>query len=113
MSVFEQEIINIVGRIVDERLASFVPPAQESDEAEKTRLKLEVIRVKESITYAEAGLLLGVSSAHLRNVVAKALKNQTLHPIPFRDIEGVITFNPTQLLEWAQIPKKHKLKAVS
>lgn len=74
-------------------------------EADELREALKRIRVKEFITIREAHVLLGCSDGHIRNLVNKARKGKTSHPIPFLDLDGVTVFPLTKLLAWAERPK--------
>jgi len=67
--------------------------------------------VKEFISIREAHLLLACSDGHIRNLVDKARKKKTSHPIPFLDLDGVTVFHRSKLLEWAEQPKQ-KLRAL-
>jgi hypothetical protein len=68
--------------------------------------------IKEYISIREAHLLLNCSDGHIRNLVDKARKKKTPHPIPFLDLDGVTVFQRVKLLEWAERPKQ-RLRAAS
>jgi len=108
MSVIEQEVEKIVLRVLAERGAE----AGQSDEAEDYRRRIAVINAKEFLTGREAALLLGCSDGHLRNLVREAKKGRKRHPVPFRDLDGVITFPREELLKWSAEPKQ-RLRSVS
>jgi len=79
------------------------PPGAE--EAEQTRRTIEKIKAKQFISVEEAALLFGCSAQHLRNQVQQAIDGTAVHSIPFADLEGVLRFPLTDLLEWASLPK--------
>jgi len=108
-----------IRRISKEVAAELVSqPNQSSDpliedvEAANTQKALQRIMVKEFISIREAHLLLCCSDGHIRNLVDKARKKKTSHPIPFLDLDGVTVFHRVKLLEWAEQPKQ-KLRAAS
>ena len=75
-------------------------------EAANVQQALQRIMIKEFISIREAHLLLGCSDGHIRNLVDKARKKKTSHPIPFLDLDGVTVFRRVKLLEWAERPKQ-------
>jgi hypothetical protein len=81
-------------------------------EAANVQQALQRIMIKEFISIREAHLLLGCSDGHIRNLVDKARKKKTSHPIPFLDLDGVTVFQRVKLLEWAERPKQ-RLRAAS
>lgn len=81
-------------------------------EAANIQQALQRIMIKEFISIREAHLLLGCSDGHIRNLVDKARKKKTSHPIPFLDLDGVTVFQRVKLLEWAERPKQ-RLRAAS
>jgi len=81
-------------------------------EAANIQQALQRILIKEFISIKEAHLLLGCSDGHIRNLVDKARKKKTSHPIPFLDLDGVTVFRRVKLLEWAERPKQ-KLRVAS
>lgn len=87
-------------------------PLIEDLEAANIQKALHRIMVKEFISIREAHLLLCCSDGHIRNLVDKARKKRTSHPIPFLDLDGVTVFQRVKLLEWAEQPKQ-KLRAAS
>jgi len=108
-----------IRRISKEVAAELVSrPSQSSDpliediEAANIQKALQRILVKEFISIREAHLLLCCSDGHIRNLVDKARKKKTAHPIPFFDLDGVTVFHRVKLLEWAEQPKQ-KLRAAS
>ncbi len=108
-----------IRRISKEVAAELVgQPSQSSDpliedsEAANIQKALQRIMVKEFISIREAHLLLCCSDGHIRNLVDKARKKKTAHPIPFLDLDGVTVFKRVKLLEWAEQPKQ-KLRAAS
>jgi len=58
----------------------------EDIEAANIQKALQRIMVKEFISIREAHLLLCCSDGHIRNLVDKARKKKTAHPIPFLDL---------------------------
>ena len=87
-------------------------PVREPDsQAEHTRLMVERIKAKQFISPDEAAMLLGCSAQHLRNQVQKAIEGSATVPIPFRDLDGVVTFSIHELLEWSLTPKPRKVKS--
>ena len=108
-----------IKRISKEVAAELIgQPSQSSDpligdiEAANIQKALQRIMVKEFISIREAHLLLCCSDGHIRNLVDKARKKKTSHPIPFLDLDGVTVFQRVKLLEWAEQPKQ-KLRAAS
>lgn len=108
MSALEQEVEKIVLRV----LANSEAQAGQSDEAEDYRRRIAVINAKEFLTAKEAALLLGCSDGHLRNLVREAKKGRKRYPVPYRDLDGVITFPREELLKWSAEPKQ-KMRAAS
>jgi hypothetical protein len=81
-------------------------PANEQNElAEETRRTMAQIKTKDFISANEASVLFGCSAQHLRNLVQRALDGKATYPIPFRDLDGVVTFPVSELLEWSRTPK--------
>jgi hypothetical protein len=108
-----------IRRISKEVAAEVVGQARDSSdrliedtEAVNIQTALQRIMVKEFISIREAHLLLCCSDGHIRNLVDKARKKTTSHPIPFLDLDGVTVFQRVKLLEWAEQPKQ-KLRAAS
>src|ERR1700730_172179 len=94
-------------------LAAREYPAEEHSKlAAETRRTIEQIKAKDFISANEAAMLFGCSPQHLRNLVQRALDGKTPYPIPFRDLDGVVTFPVLELLEWSRTPKP-KTKKVS
>lgn len=108
MSALEQEVEKIVLRVLTEREAD----GKQHDEADDYRRRIAVINAKEFLTAKEASVLLGCSDGHLRNLVREAKKGRKRYPVPFRDLDGVITFPREELLKWSAEPKQ-RLRAVS
>ncbi len=91
---------------------------QPDPEALEFQRILRRIYAKENISIQEAAVLLNCSDGHVRNLVKKAKNKKSQHPIPFLDLDGVITFNREELLAWGRKPKtkqksKRKLQVVS
>ena len=108
MSILEQEVERIVLRVLADREVE----TGQRDEAEDYRRRMAAINAKEFLTAKEAALLLGCSDSHLRNLIREAKKGRKRYPVPFRDLDGVITFPREELLRWSAEPKQ-KLRAVS
>jgi hypothetical protein len=98
-----------IRKISMEVAAKLVGQPNQSSDIQKA---LQRIMVKEFISIREAHLLLCCSDGHIRNLVDKARKKKTSHPIPFLDLDGVTVFHRVKLLEWAEQPKQ-KLRAAS
>ena len=81
-------------------------PADDHGEIRQTIAK---IKAKDFISVNEGALLFGCSPQHLRNLVQRAIEGKATAPIPFRDLDGVVTFPLADLLEWSRLPKP-KLK---
>ena len=64
-----------------------------------------ILLKSERRTAVEIADLLGCSDGHLRNLVSKARRGKSAHPIPFLDLDGVTVFPLAKLLEWAERPK--------
>jgi hypothetical protein len=80
-------------------------PAPVNERADKIRHTLDEIKAKDFVSPNEAALLFGCSPQHLRNLVQRAIDKKTDYPIPFRDLDGVVTFPVSELLEWSRTPK--------
>ena len=80
------------------------------DEARQIRDALRVIKAKEFVRIPEAARLLDCSESHLRNLVGRAENGEAADPVPFRDLDGLITFNVAELMEWSK-RRKAKPKA--
>ena len=102
-----------VRRVAEEVVAHARQRPDTSPEAEEISARLARIRAKDSLTAAEAALLLGCSDGHLRNLVREAKKGRKRHPVPFRDLDGVYTFPREELLRWAAEPKVRLRAAAS
>jgi len=76
------------------------------------RRRLARIEAKEHISVGEAALLLSCSDGHIRNLVQRAIDETTEHPIPFRDLDGVVVFPIHELLEWTRTHKRKSKKAI-
>jgi len=75
------------------------------DEVASTRQAIEKIKAKEFASVAEAAQLMGCSDSHVRNLVEKAIADQSPYPIPFADLDGVRVFPVQELLVWTRIAK--------
>ncbi|MCA1838675.1 MAG: helix-turn-helix domain-containing protein [Actinobacteria bacterium] len=107
--ILEEHIRRIVKETAKQLLGQgqqHAPPSIKGDEAGSFQVDLQRIMAKEFISIKEAHLLLGCSDGHLRNLVDKAQKKKTSHPIPFLDLDGVTVFPRVKLLEWAERPKR-------
>jgi hypothetical protein len=78
---------------------------ERDEQSKEVRRAIEQIRAKEFASANEAAILFGCSPQHLRNLVQKAVDGETEHPIPFRDLDGVVVFPIPELLEWSRMPK--------
>jgi hypothetical protein len=115
VTIIDERIRRISREVAEELLGRARQPADllvKNSEALNIRESLQRIMVKEFISIKEAHLLLGCSDGHIRNLVDKARKKKTSHPIPFLDLDGVTVFPRVKLLEWAERPKR-KLRAAS
>jgi hypothetical protein len=102
----------IVDSLVDARLKengkSITDPLVQNEEAQKTRERITLINAKEYITLNEAAFLLSCSPAYLRKLVGLARKGQAKKSgraknlIPYRDLDGLVSFHREELLEWAR-----------
>jgi len=90
--------------------ATEVLPENEVDS--DIRNVLAEIRAKEFVSAGEAAELFGCSAQHLRNLVQRAMDRKTAEPIPFRDLDGVITFPLAELIEWTKKPKPRTKQSV-
>jgi hypothetical protein len=104
------DLREIVSRLVDERFGERLAELTGANDVEEHKRRLALINAKEYLTAREAALLLGCSDGHLRNLVRDAKKGRKRYPVPFRDLDGVITFPREDLLKWAAQPKP-RLKA--
>lgn len=95
----EQIAIRIANKVVDARLSK-QPKSEENEEAKALRRELDIIKAQENCTVNQAAKLLCCSPSHLRKLVQKAKQGKSKNPIPFGDLEGVITFEPMKLLLW-------------
>jgi hypothetical protein len=87
-------------------LAAREPANQKENElAEETLRTVGQIKAKDFISASEAAFLFGCSPQHLRNLVQRAIDGKAAYPIPFRDLDGVVTFPVSELLEWSRTPK--------
>lgn len=106
-----RELVRREALAVFEEFEERLKPCGSDLEADELRTKLARIRAKEFISIMEASLLLGCSDGHIRNLVRKAKKGEARHPIPFRDLDGVVVFKLDELLAWSELPKS-KLKTL-
>ena len=106
-----RELVRREAQAVFEEIEGRLKPCDGESEADELRTKLARIRAKEFVSIMEASLLLGCSDGHIRNLVRKAKKGEARHPLPFRDLDGVIVFKPDELLAWSEQPKS-RLKSL-
>lgn len=83
-------------------------PRDAWERTEKDRARLAAIMAKRYVSATEAAFLLGCSDGHVRNLAKKAKSGSAIYPIPFVDLDGVVTFPLDKLLEWAERPKLRK-----
>jgi hypothetical protein len=110
VTVFDERIRRISREIAEEVLGEARQPLDSSVkdiDAANIQKALQRIMIKEFISIREAHLLLGCSDGHIRNLVDKARRKKTSHPIPFLDLDGVTVFQRLKLLEWAERPKQN------
>ncbi len=101
---------------LDGLLATVLPLCTErpvDDDAASTRQAIEKIKAKEFASVAEVAQLMGCSDSHVRNLVEKAIADQTTYPIPFADLDGVRVFPIQELLQWTRIAKPRVKKATT
>lgn len=108
----EQIAERVCMRVIEERGEREVVLEQNLEAAELRR-RLAEINAKENISKKEAAFLLSCSEGHLRNLVAKAKKKQTPHPIPFNDLDGTVSFKRIDLMAWAAMPKEKRRSHLS
>jgi hypothetical protein len=94
------------------RLIMANQPAQGSadNHGEEIRQTIARIKSKDFISANEAAVLFGCSPQHLRNLVQRAIDGEATEPIPFRDLDGVVTFPLPELIEWTRRPKERARK---
>ena len=115
VALLDERIRRISKEVAGEMLGKAPQPSDlfiKDMEAANVQSALQRILIKEFISIKEAHLLLGCSDGHIRNLVDKARKKKTSHPIPFLDLDGVTVFQRVKLLEWAERPKQ-KLRVAS
>ncbi len=115
VTLLDERIRRISKEVATEVLGNAPQPSDlfsKDMEAANIQQALQRIMIKEFISIREAHLLLGCSDGHIRNLVDKARKKKTSHPIPFLDLDGVTVFQRVKLLEWAERPKQ-RLRAAS
>ena len=115
VTLLDERIRRISKEVATEVLGKAPQPSDlftKDMEAANVQQALHRIMIKEFISIREAHLLLGCSDGHIRNLVDKARKKKTSHPIPFLDLDGVTVFQRVKLLEWAERPKQ-RLRAAS
>jgi hypothetical protein len=115
VTLLDERIRRISKEVATEVLGKATQPSDiliKDIEAANVQQALQRIMIKEFISIREAHLLLGCSDGHIRNLVDKARKKKTSHPIPFLDLDGVTVFQRVKLLEWAERPKQ-RLRAAS
>jgi hypothetical protein len=95
-------MLSVLRLVVSATLSTEIHP---ENEAVGIRNTLAEIRAKEFVSAGEAAELFGCSAQHLRNLVQRAMDGKTAQPIPFRDLDGVITFPLAELIEWTKKPK--------
>ena len=69
---------------------------------------LSAIKGKEFISAGEAAELFGCSAQHFRNLVQRAIDGKATEPVTFRDLDGVITFPLSELIEWRKSRKQRQ-----
>jgi hypothetical protein len=98
----ETFIDEIVEQVKQKLQLDLPPPEQPDEQVLEMRRKLALIQEKKHISVAEAALLLNCSAGHIRNLVKRASKRHSKHPIPVRKFDGVIAFDRVALLAWAE-----------
>jgi hypothetical protein len=112
----DQEIAKQIGEVCDRNrdallsilqlvTANRAEPVQVDYDAEEITRSITRIKAKAFISASEAALLFGCSSQHIRNLVQRAIEGKVIEPIPFRDLDGVVTFPLDELMEWSRKPK--------
>jgi hypothetical protein len=97
-----ETLIDEIVEQVKQKLQLDLPAREQPDGAVlELRRKMALINAKERISVAEAPLLLNCSGGHLRNLVRRAKKRHSKHPIPYCDLDGVTVFDRVALLTWA------------
>lgn len=104
---YKAELTELVRLIIQQQNESAARDEADSEE----RRTLDRIKQKDFVSPGEGAMLLGCSAAHLRNLVNKAIKGQASVPIPYADLDGVLTFPTAELLQWARLPKSKAKKA--
>lgn len=97
----ETFIDDLVEQVKQKLLLDFPLPEQPDEAVSEMRRKLALIHAKERISVGEAALLLNCSDGHIRNLVKRAKKRHSKHPIPYCDLDGVTVFDRVALLAWA------------
>lgn len=98
----ETFIDEIVEQVKQKLQLDLPPPEQPDEQVLEMRRKLALIQEKKHISVAEAALLLNCSDGHIRNLIKRASKRHSKHPIPVRNFDGVIAFDRVALLAWAE-----------
>jgi hypothetical protein len=116
MSSLLEEVEAIAEHVFERKFSQLAQSHTESQcidpEASELRRRLARINAKEHISVGEAAILLSCSDGHIRNLVQRAIDERTEHPIPFRDLDGVVVFPIQELLEWSRIHKPKTKKAI-
>jgi hypothetical protein len=97
--------------IVQMLMTSQAAETPASDGAAQINQTIVEIKAKAFISPSEAAILFGCSAQHLRNLVQRALDGKASEPIPFCDLDGVVTFPVSELMEWSRKPKPKAKKA--
>lgn len=116
MSSLLEEVEAIAERVFERKFSQAAQSSPEvqciDSEALEMSRKLARIEAKEHISVGEAALLLSCSDGHIRNLVQRAIDETTEHPIPFRDLDGVVVFPIHELLDWSRTHKRKTKKAI-
>jgi hypothetical protein len=103
-----REVIEQIARDVFIRMS---PPPAVDQESEKMRQTIARIMAKKLITINELRILLGeCSHGYVDKLIEAAHKKTTEHPIPYCDLDGLITFEPEKVMAWARELKPLKSK---
>jgi hypothetical protein len=105
-NVFSEKIMEALTDFIDQRIAESKSPLV-TDEVLEIKRTLALIHAKEYISISEAAYLLSCSPDYLRKLIklarkGTAKKGRGRNPIPYRELDGLATFNREELLEWAK-----------
>ncbi|MDQ6652836.1 MAG: hypothetical protein M3Y84_08825 [Acidobacteriota bacterium] len=94
-------LVEQIAQKVLERVSSETRPVVHDAEAEEISRKLQRIGAKMFITIPELCFLFNCSAGYVGKLLERAQKQETAHPVPHLNLDGLIQFDREEVLKWA------------